>query len=849
MTNQGFPNRLIIGVLRTAQQKNVSLSGSAFDGVYDGVEAIDVEECYVTMSTHDLVTVDEVVSKEESHVIVTGLTDKGKRVVSMLEHGRGVLRKSFDVLPEYMGEKEIATLEDVIKDIYDKAQATKAKKPEEKPPQKKRPTRARKGTQTQTDPANAPIVKTLTERQIQVRAALKRNPDFWFLNTSLSPKVSGLRVGDKYTYEFKSIEADQESGVIPEKGDLVLSNDPADETGVQALLEVYRAPVGDDGALRIGLRPLQFLPKPLSYSDLQNIEPISEELEKRRRQRDYHPITEAAFIAVMVAAGVDVQQALAAQPDYDNVRFRDLNSIEPAIGVEALAAQMAGLIKSLKSEPGMMVGIFGRWGRGKTYLFEQIWKLLKPEGEESDVAEDQADGVKKKKSGRKPKGAFARVEFHAWKYQDTEASWAYLYELLSAKFNSEARNWLSHKWRLVLLNLKRGNNWELWMFSLSLLFGIGAVLFNELPWWPTGFDKSVIVPVASLGVGTAIISGFRKLYKDNVSKARELLKQYTARKSYAEVLGLQAEIQNEIRILLKFWFRKDPNRKVLLFVDDIDRCSEDRIIQIVDSLRVMLEDEEIYAHLIVVAAIDERILRRAIRTKYKQLVVGDDQTKHEKLNELTEEYMDKLFITGIRLGELTPGEKHKIFEAITSGLVDEITVVADTPEESPGLSAEIPEGGKVENTELPKPDKEQGTPIASFDQSVYKLDETAYEINSAEATLLKEGIDVLKHATPRQIRIFYYRYVLARNFIKDMPELKGWGGVQWELTVLVYAIAYLTNADLMGEHEMKVDELMQQEVADKEEEETGKKVLKFIMEMDEKKRRHFCKLIEMVVAY
>ncbi len=76
---------------------------------------------------------------------------------------------------------------------------------------------------------------------------------------------------------------------------------------------------------------------------------------------------------------------------------------------------------------------------------------------------------------------------------------------------------------------------------------------------------------------------------------------YSNKMSFQKYLGLQAEIQKEIVFLFKTWI--PPNKifdtKILLFVDDIDRCDENRVIQVVDSLKVMLEDLEISKRLII----------------------------------------------------------------------------------------------------------------------------------------------------------------------------------------------------------------------------------------------------------
>ena len=97
-------------------------------------------------------------------------------------------------------------------------------------------------------------------------------------------------------------------------------------------------------------------------------------------------------------------------------------------------------------------------------------------------------------------------------------------------------------------------------------------------------------------------------------KAEDVVKKYTNRHSFKNTLGIQADIQEEIIKLLKVWIptSKIGKKKILLIVEDIDRCSEDKILQNIDALRIMLDDEKLKDKLLVITAIDERILQLAV---------------------------------------------------------------------------------------------------------------------------------------------------------------------------------------------------------------------------------------------
>lgn len=455
-----------------------------------------------------------------------------------------------------------------------------------------------------------------------------------------------------------------------------------------------------------------------------------------------------------------------------SAKFFIRENVEPTLGVTEIAAEVAELIRNLRgnaSDKGRMIGIFGNWGRGKTFLAGQVFKAL-----ENDP--------------------FVRVDFHAWKYQDTHASWAYLYEVFAQiYFKKNKKNWLANTWddfkKRIRLNKQRNGTWPAYRFALTLCITVIAAVFAY-----NQYDKALSnwfwgwLGVSGIGISGVILS-FIPLYKNFAiqAKAIDLFKKYYTKPSYKDLLGIQSEIQNELRSLLKCWIKEKNKEQILLFVDDIDRCSEDRMVQIIDALRVMLDDDEISKRVIVVAAIDERVLRRAIKWKYKELLDADrslDAAENGDLGnwknttlQITSEYMDKLFIAGIKLGTLTRFERQAVFQGLSKGKVQsadtektitkpesEKTDAAEKPEEKQepavfdGLYKQF-RGG--DPSFQPKP----ASPAAPSGTVQPPPQPESFEFSHEEYEYMLQLVEKLIHATPRQIRIFYYRYLLARNLL------------------------------------------------------------------------------------
>ena len=426
-------------------------------------------------------------------------------------------------------------------------------------------------------------------------------------------------------------------------------------------------------------------------------------------------------------------------------------NVDPKLDVNLIASQFARLIHNMKSEKGQFLGIFGRWGRGKTFFAERVFDLINDSRHPSHVR-------------------YKTIEFNAWKYQDSNAIWAYIYESLQNEYFALAND----KWyrKLVLtwkLNLARKGRKEP---VLLLLFFVTSLTFSFFipSEWKVQFITFLVLNLGIFSIIKTIL-----LYRKYAPQFKQVYKDYSKRTNFSNELGIQAEIQNEIKILLKTWFNLKTNaikngwllryfwkrdyKRIIFFIDDLDRCDEKKIIQVIDSLRVMLEDEEIVEKIIIVGAIDESILKTAIEWKYRDLLEFQDksnsQPHHRTLEITTREYMDKLFIGGIKLPALNAKEQHSILEnyALGSGILETAPI---------NVNSEISIGTEEEQSE------EKNLEVFEFPESIYEdviLSQDQYFLLQSELDILQTSLDKYKKVefTPRQLRIYLNRYLFAKN--------------------------------------------------------------------------------------
>lgn len=411
------------------------------------------------------------------------------------------------------------------------------------------------------------------------------------------------------------------------------------------------------------------------------------------------------------------------------------SDVDPAFKVDKIASVFFDHLNDFRKDvSGQMVGIFGQWGRGKTYFIEKVFEQL-----QSVPKDDQP---------------FELIRFQAWKFQKTPSIWAYLYETFIKQYLDV--NGKTRIKRILRLNKTRNGNWYNWWWPL-IAFAIGFFWFFVIP-----FDTKISIGisivkwlgglVATVILVYKIVSFLKLFYKPAIS----LFNSISKIPSFKDVLGVQAEIQKELVFLIETWKQELGNKRFLLFIDDLDRCSENQVIDIVDYLRVMLDDESINEYIIVLVALDEEKLKYAIKEKYK----GFKET--DKINYIVDEYMDKLFISAIKLFPISPNERQEYVRKLAFKINGEDTPNKQlSPTRAPTPIPEFEEDDKSERENKPEP-----TPTP-------ELKEITKDLEPIEISLLEQKIKSISgDITPRQIRILVYRYLLAKNIWRKLYDRK-----------------------------------------------------------------------------
>lgn len=427
--------------------------------------------------------------------------------------------------------------------------------------------------------------------------------------------------------------------------------------------------------------------------------------------------------------------------------FHD-SDMKPVIGVKRLARTLSEIISSLfPSNTAPMIGIFGEWGRGKTFLMNRI------KDEIDNRNKDNKDEV------------WRFIKYSAWKYQESSAIGVCLYDLLKKGMSFDQ----SIKDR-ILCTIRKERKF---IFVSIVLIVLICCLFAICELSITPSIINVFIFVISLFLLKIFFRGgiISKIVIPNVNITY-----------YRDFLGPNVDIRDSIKNLIIEWKKIHKNKKfrLVIFVDDIDRCDETKLVSTIDAFRTFLDEEETIhsgdginsddskrnadtaTGVVVVAALDEKILVQALKNKYDRQ--KDNERKNDSL--LTKEYIDKIFCLSIKLPLLTDVEK----EEFTSAFIDFDYNAHKSQSihecERSSIKSKI-------NPSKPNPSYDINKENIYSNKVINSLEEfkvlNTKRISEFEREKIIEIISKSTFVrTPRQIRIIYYRYKLIKALLRDI---------------------------------------------------------------------------------
>ena len=277
------------------------------------------------------------------------------------------------------------------------------------------------------------------------------------------------------------------------------------------------------------------------------------------------------------------------------------------------------------------------------------------------------------------------VWFNAWKYQNSEEIWAGLAHCilsqLTSRLETRARElfWLKLQLRRVdaaavrrdihraavekFLPVLTGKL----MLVLGVLFLCGIVVVAGSSWigGATCLDTD---EVKALGVLASLIPvfgglvrswlGWAKATKQVLAKPLQgAYTRYVQQPDYAGRLGFLHLVQEDMRRALELLV--DPAEPIVVFIDDLDRCSPRNIAQVIEAVNLFLAGD--YPGCVFVLGIDAQVVAASLEVVHRR-VVG---MLSERQGELGWCFMDKFIQLPFVIPRLAPQDRGEFLSRLS----------------------------------------------------------------------------------------------------------------------------------------------------------------------------------------
>jgi DNA-binding winged helix-turn-helix (wHTH) protein len=305
----------------------------------------------------------------------------------------------------------------------------------------------------------------------------------------------------------------------------------------------------------------------------------------------------------------------------------DAASKDDLLNFKQSAQAMVNIVLKQETVPPLVIGVYGPWGSGKSTYLELVKKSLLSQYDEM-----------KKRSERSKAVNLLVVDYDAWAYSDAPKLWAGLITKIARKLDEDLGFWGRIKYLLKTHRARLMSGLLLGLIPLAL--AIFAGVFGLLKPLAAGL---VSAAASLISVASAWLAQRQAVF----GNVRSLASKFDS----APASGVINSIQDEFRDALESWIKqktgtdaadatieqrvRDNNLKIVVFIDELDRCPLERIVDILEAIKLFLA-KEIF---IVFMAVDTRVASEAIRLHYKDVRNPD----------LPREYLEKIVQLPLRV--------------------------------------------------------------------------------------------------------------------------------------------------------------------------------------------------------
>lgn len=325
------------------------------------------------------------------------------------------------------------------------------------------------------------------------------------------------------------------------------------------------------------------------------------------------------------------------------------------LGYEVYAEVLANMIFDEHTDPPLAIGVIAPWGHGKTTLMHYIRRRLEEGPEELPNPEKKALGetvsaqlgtwwqrffwprhrqLKARLTApdnwqslrfEEESSGWPIVWFNPWQYQSSEQIWAGMAHALIRQLaerlkprEREAFYFLLHLRRVDQQAIRQDiyRSVLLRLVPNLLILLLSAVVYFALITTAPALQDLTIVALSGTPALLAIANGLRGFWKATHEEADEKYNQYFQQPQYTEKLGMYHDVNEDLQRV--FELLVDQKQPVVIFIDDLDRCSPKRVAEVIEAINLLMNGDyrdKCY----FVLGMDAQVVAAALDVSYKDM--------------------------------------------------------------------------------------------------------------------------------------------------------------------------------------------------------------------------------------
>ena len=383
---------------------------------------------------------------------------------------------------------------------------------------------------------------------------------------------------------------------------------------------------------------------------------------------------------------------------------------------------------------------------------------------------------------------FHFIEFNAWVYSGSDHLWAGLITHLYKEVEKHL-SWRTWYFRLGVHFRKNLINF---IVILLLYFLVGVLLMRIIDYRQIIVTWNVLVLILSATVGTIIggsailsIPKFfetsRNLFNAFFTSKAEKLNRLISKTDFSKQIGIMSEIKEEINFLSNLLQRgkKGKPTRVIIFIDDLDRCPHEKACEVLEAIMLLLSDDDV-APYVIFLGIDARVIVKAIEQRYGDMLVKAGISGFE--------YLDKIVQIPFSIPFAADDSLTKYIDSLLWGSSDEKNAILSLENSIPQKIAPRSENVRTVDTLSLFRSYIDGIQEGSSIDTEREIDEEALhetESNSVQVTfsrIERNAFTMLVDnylPNPRKIKRIINQYRFVRLLIPNAPDNVRMKVIQW----------------------------------------------------------------------